>query len=499
MAVVIDLPPPAAGPGEGVAAAGRAILASVRAWDSDQIGDLTDAECLDLVHAMEAIKAAAAAVQARATASFVASRDARVDDQRSAGEIDGREASQARAGTRAEVALARRCSPSQADRHVGLARALTREMPETMRALSDGEISEWRATILVRETATVSADHRGEIDRRLAPDLRRLGDRALGQAARRAAIELDQEAIVERHRRAAASRRVSVRPAPDGMAYLTILGPMIEIVGAQVALTLAEKQRWVATGDPEIDAVRAADERGSGAWMADRALELLSGRSEGQPQPVEVGLVMTPGDLLGRADGRGAGVAEIPGHGAIPGSMARDHVLRLLALAERSGADDADSESAARAGVWLRRLFTSPDGRDLVAMDSRRRLFAGQLRHLIRLRDQTCRIPFCDAPIRHIDHVERHADGGATSAINSDGLCERHNHVKDLPGWRVDVIASGLDPGGGPHTIEITTPTGARHLGTAPPVRGHGTSPPATSPAPSAWEHRLGRLLAEAS
>ena len=192
MAVVIDLPP-AARPDEGVAAVGRAILASVRAWDSEQIGDLTDAGCLDLVHAMEAIKAAAAAVQARATASFVASRDARVDDQRSAGEIDAREASQARAGTRAEVALARRCSPSQADRHVGLARALTREMPETMRALSDGEISEWRATILVRETATVSADHRGEIDRRLAPDLRRLGDRALGQAARRAAIELDRK------------------------------------------------------------------------------------------------------------------------------------------------------------------------------------------------------------------------------------------------------------------------------------------------------------------
>lgn len=491
MAVVIDLPPPAARPGEGVAAAGRAILASVRAWDSEQIGDLTDGECLDLVHAMEAIKAAAAAVQARATASFVASRDARVDDQRSAGEIDAREASQARAGTRAEVALARRCSPSQADRYVGLARALTREMPETMRALSDGEISEWRATILVRETAAVSADHRGEIDRRLAPDLRGLGDRALGQAARRAAIELDQEAIVERHRRAAASRRVSVRPAPDGMAYLTILGPMIEIVGAQVALTLAEKQRWVATGDASVDARRAADERGSGAWIADRALELLSGRVEGQAQAVEVGLVMTPGDLLGRSEGApegalGAGSAEVPGYGAIPGLVAREHVLRFI-------------ETGERAGVWLRRLFTSPDGRDLVAMDSRRRRFTGQLGHLIRLRDQTCRIPFCDAPIRHIDHVERHADGGATSAINGDGLCERHNHVKDLPGWRVGVVATGLDPGGGAHTIEITTPTGQRHRGSAPPILGHGASPPREAPTRSSLEDHLERILAEAS
>ncbi len=499
MAVVIDLPPPAARPGEGVAAAGRRILESVVGWDADRVGELSESECLDLVHAMERVKAAAAAVQARATEAFVASRDERIADQSSAGEIDAREASQARAGTRAEVALARRCSPSQADRHVGLARALTREMSETMTALSAGEISEWRATILVRETATVSAEHRGEIDRRLAPDLRRLGDRALGQAARRAAIELDQEAIVERHRRAAASRRVSVRPAPDGMAYLTILGPMVEVIGAQVALTVAEKSRWVATGDPGIDAARAADERGSGAWMADRALELLSGRSEGQPQPVEVGLVMTPGDLLGRADGRGAGVAEIPGHGAILGSMARDHVLRLLALAERSGADDADSESAARAGVWLRRLFTSPDGRDLVAMDSQRRLFAGQLRQLLLFRDQTCRVPYCDAPIRHIDHVERHADGGPTSVVNGAGECARHNHVKELPGWRVDVIASGLDPGGGPHTIEITTPTGQRYRGFAPPILGHGASPPREAPTRSSVEDHLERILAEAS
>ena len=481
---VSDLDSAGQGRGEGAAAAGRAILASVSVWDDGVVERLPEVECLDLIAAMESVKAAAAAVQARATAAFVASRDERVDDQRSRGELDARQAADARAGSRAEVALARRCSPAQADRHVGFAAAVCHEMPETMAALSGGEISEWRATLLVRETATVSAEHRREIDSRLAPDLRRLGDRALGQAARRAAIELDQEAIVERQRRAAASRRVSVRPAPDGMAYLTILGPMVEIVGAQVALTLAEKQRWVATGDDATDAVRAADRRGPGAWIADRALELLSGRTEGQPQAVEVALVMTPGDLLGG----GEGVAEIPGQGPVPGSAARDHVLRLLDLAEQSSA-----------GAWLRRLFTSPDGRDLVAMDSRRRLFGGGLRQLIELRDQICRIPFCDAPIRHVDHVERHADGGPTSAVNAGGVCERHNHVKDAPGWRVQVIAGGLDPGGGAHTLEIITPAGRRHHAVAPPIRGHGTSPTATPSARSPLEDYLERLLAEAS
>src|SRR5699024_12177048 len=68
-----------------------------------------------------------------------------------------------------------------------------------------------------------------DLDRRLAPDLTTLGDRALTAAAQRVAIDLDQEAIVERRRRAAASRHVGVRPAPDGMARLSILGPLADV------------------------------------------------------------------------------------------------------------------------------------------------------------------------------------------------------------------------------------------------------------------------------
>ena len=36
----------------------------------------------------------------------------------------------------------------------------------------------------------------------------------------------------------------------------------------------------------------------------------------------------------------------------------------------------------------------------------------GWLAKLIKLRDQTCRNPYCEAPIRHIDHITRHSDGG---------------------------------------------------------------------------------------
>ena len=450
------------GQGSGGTVSGRlrAVLAELSATAVD---GLTEVELLDVVSVLEAAKGAAAAVQARATACFVEERDARVAEMAATEEISRREASLRRRATRSEVALARRCSPGQADRHVGAARALVHELPGTLAALTAGEISEWRATIVVRETACLSPQHRREADRRLAGVLGSLGDRALAAAAHRACVDLDQESVVERRRRAAASRHVSVRPAPDGMAWLSILGPMVDVVGAHVALRAVEQARHVATGDPQVDAGRAADERGRGAWMADTALELLSGRAEGQPQPVEVALVMS----------ESLDEAEVPGSGPLPGSMAREHLLRLC---------DTDTVT------WLRRLWVAPGRGDLVAMDSSRRLFHGGLRRFVELRDQVCRVPWCDAPVAQVDHVHSAASGGATSAGNGLGVCQRHNLDKEAPGWRAQVVSTGLDPGGGAHEVVITTPTGSDHHCLAPPLLGHGRGRP---PEPSALEEHL--------
>lgn len=418
---------------------------------------LSEAELLEVVSVLEATKGAAAALQARATARFVETRDAGVSRDRADDVISAREASCRRRGSRAEVALARRCSPGQMDRHVGLAKALVHDLPLTMSALTAGEIGEWRATIVARETACLSHEDRVEADRRIADCLTSAGDRELAAAAHRASADLDQEALVRRRRQAVASRNVSVRPAPDGMAWLSILGPLTDVVGAFAALKKAEQSRYVATGDPQVDAARAADERGRGAWMADTALELLSGRSEGQVQPVEVGLVMREGAIVPTGDGEDE--VEVPGWGAMPGAMAREHLLRLC-----------DAGTA----TWLRRLWTTPDSRYLAAMDSKRRLFSGVLRRLVELRDATCRVPFCDAPIRDIDHVSAHASGGETSAANALGACQGHNLAKEAPGWVAEVVVTGLDPGGGPHEVRLTTPTGSDYACVAPPLMGHG-------------------------
>ena len=98
--------------------------------------------------------------------------------------------------------------------------------------------------------------------------------------------------------------------------------------------------------------------------------------------------------------------------------------------------------------------------------DPARRCFDGWLAKLIKLRDQTCRDPYCDAPIRHIDHITRHSDGGATTFENGRGECARGNLVREMPGWRIKLIDGGFH--GAPHKIIISTPTGHHYLSRAP-------------------------------
>lgn len=57
-------------------------------------------------------------------------------------------------------------------------------------------------------------------------------------------------------------------------------------------------------------------------------------------------------------------------------------------------------------------------------------------RDLITIQDETCRTPYCDAPIRHIDNITRFADGGETSYANGQGLCETRNYAKEHPDRR---------------------------------------------------------------
>jgi hypothetical protein len=459
------------GPGQAPDVTGREItvrdligfLASIRPCTEsaaliDQLGDL------------EELKSAAAGLQACATVVFDGL-------QRRAQAEAGVPADELGKGVAAQVALARRESPARGGRLLGLAKALVTEMPHTLAALHAGQLNEWRATLLVKETACLSAADRCAVDEQLAADTGSLagaGDRSITAAARQAAYRLDPRAVANRARNAVADRHVSLRPAPDTMTYLTALLP----VGAGVAVHAALTRH--------ADAVRSGgDSRSRGQIMADDLVQRITG-TPGGITGIEIQLVMTDRTLF-QGDSQ---PARLPGYGIVPASWARTVVTPLLGSpsGEKETSDagahsnyDLGTEPAGTAAsnaagpataaftTWVRRLYTAPETGELIAMDSRARLFPAGLRRFIQARDGTCRTPYCDAPIRHHDHVIPWRDGGSTSLNNGQGHCEGCNQSKEAPGW-------GAEPRPGPrHTVQVHTPTGHSYQSTAPPLPG--TSP----------------------
>lgn len=381
---------------------------------------------------LEKLKAAAAARQARLAVALDTAR-------RAAEAAAGLPAARRGRGVAAEVALARRDSPVRGGRHLGFARALVNEMPHTLAALELGALSEWRATIAVRESACLDVEDRRRLDAELCSDVTRLdgmGDAAIAAAARDIAYRLDPHAVVDRAARAQDDRTVTIRPAPDTMTYLTALLPVAQGVSIYAAL--------------KREADVCCDGRSRGQVMADTLVERVTGRPADQPVPVSVNVVISDQALVGVEDA----TAVIAGYGSVPSALARNLI--------------ADAVADQRSHATLRRLYATPATGALVALESRARVFPKGLADFIGLRDQRCRTPYCDAPIRHRDHAKPHRKGGTTSAVNGLGLCERCNYVKESDGW----IVTSTTAENGTHTAEFTTPTGSRHRSTAPPMPG---------------------------
>jgi hypothetical protein len=392
----------------------------------------SDAERIDQIRALEAVKSGAAAAQARVTVEFNASQRAEQAAQGLPAKEQGR-------GVASQIALARRDSPVKGSRHLGLAKALVQQMPHTLAALAAGEISEWRATIMARETAVLDATHRSEVDAALTGRLGALGDRGVEREAKKLAYRLDPGSVLRRTRGAITHRRVSIRPAPDTMAYLTGFLPVAQGVAAHASLSR------------HADAAKAAgDSRTRGQIMADTLVERLTGQARADAVSVEVNLIMTDSALFTGDDTP----ARLEGYGPVPAALGRS-----LVTGSGSMADTAQ--------VWVRRLFNRPDTGELVAMESRRRRFEGMLRRFLVIRDEVCRTPWCDAPVRHGDHVVPVARGGTTSAENGQGLCETCNQAKEAPGWSASASRAGPAP-----EISVVTPTGHVYASNAPPLPG---------------------------
>ncbi|WP_314193841.1 HNH endonuclease [uncultured Arthrobacter sp.] len=454
------------GPGTSWLALADRVAAATALLRADLNAD--SAGLIDQTHAYENIKNMLAGQQARLAVTFDARHS---QDQTDLGAGEGRRTLRAEdlgkkrtkehsLGAAEQIALARGESPHRGGRLLSTAKALV-QMPHTLAALDTGQLNEERTRHVVKETACLTPADRAAVDEELAADTGTFtgaGTRTVITAARAAATRKDPRSVAQRASHAATERTVTLRPAPDTMTYLTALLPVHQGVAVHAALT-RHADTLHAAGDP-----RTRDQ-----IKADTLVERTTG-TPGGITGIEINLVMTDNTLLqGNTE-----PARIPGYGTVPADFARDLITGGQGdqgpVQPAAGVATRDGSAAGKKELktWIRRLYTAPGTGDLVAMDSRRRLFPAPLRRFIQTRDDTCRTPYCDAPIRHHDHIIPWHNDGPTSLSNGAGLCEACNHTKELPGWKAQ-------PRPGPrHTIELTTPTGHTYRSTAPPLPGSG-------------------------
>ncbi|MFI5074432.1 MAG: DUF222 domain-containing protein [Actinomycetales bacterium] len=231
-----------------------------------------DAERVDQLDLLERVKSACAAAQARVTVDLADSQQEIAEQWRehtravadagdveswrraramaraascpeaddtappaAAGSARGRRRGGTDVGVAAQVALARRESPHTGSRLVRLAYALTHEMPYLLALLERGALSERRATLVVGECAGLSMEQRSRVDAELSHSvgeaLGRLSERELTSRVRAITYRLDAQAVVDRSAYAERERRVTLRPAPDTMCWLTALLPATQGVG----------------------------------------------------------------------------------------------------------------------------------------------------------------------------------------------------------------------------------------------------------------------------
>jgi hypothetical protein len=430
----------------------------------------TSTAWVDLLGELEKVKHTVAAAEARVAVALDEATRASEAKQGIRKERRGR-------GVPSQVGAAMGLSPNAGASFLGDARVWVQQMPRTFEALRAGALSEWRARIMVRETSHLSLEHRRLIDEQVCGDLRSLaglGGKRLTARIKELAGRLDVHACVKRLAKAESERCVSVRPAPDLMVYLTALVPMKQGIQAYAQLKA------------HADAAKGAgDKRSGGQIMADTMIERVTGRDKADQVPVTVNLLVSDETLL--AGGQVPGVlleGSAAGVGTVPAQVARELVAAGV---------DADA-------AWLRAIYADPQGR-LLATTSASRFFPAGITSLLRARQQgVCATAFCDAPVRHADHVVPYGEGGPTSLSNGQGLCVRCNDAKQAPGWSQSVLPQDDPEAEGRHAVATVTPTGHRYLSVAPepprPVRDRpdrGSLSRASAPGPIARPRRRPR------
>lgn len=363
---------------------------------------------------------------------------------------------QADARTARDVSLATRRSPSTTKRTLTSARRLVGAMPRMLQSLAGGKVTATVAYAIASATGPLDDRQRRQVDEDLFARLPRMdgaGVKRWQKAVAQAIAELDPHGAAGRHQAARKNRHVNFTPGEYGMATVSAYLPALDAKLVHKRLSLEAERR-------RADGAR----QGHGALMADAFTDTLLGRDSGmEPVTLEIGLMMTDRALLSPDHGD---VAHIEGYGPVPAEALREELRNALAEPE-DPAEDRFGPDGPQLRVVLRRLYLHPTAGELVAVESRAREFPAALKRFLNWRDGTCRAPYCDAPLRHHDHIVPASKGGPTSVDNGQGSCAYCNLAREDDVARVERVEDPELPG---HLVAWTGHGGTTVITAAPPL-----------------------------
>ena len=293
-----------------------------------------------------------------------------------------------------------------------------------------------------------------------------------------------ERSFTDRHRDAAAERRVRVVPGAAGMSDLIATLPTVIADGILDRLT-QQAQTVIDSREPG-DAGSAFGARGAGdapdavgASGAGDASGAFGGSGMGDAEPDRRGIDQVRADVFSDLLLAGAPALDPTATGDGQGSLGaiRAQVQVIVPALTLLGVDDGPADLVGRSPIdadtarclagdthsWAR-VLTDPVEGTVLAVDRYRTPWPQ--RRFLRARDQHCRFPGCRrAAIRcEIDHTIDAAKGGPTALWNLAHLCQRHHSMKQFTRWKVTQLPGGV--------LEWTSPTGRiyREDAPAPPV-----------------------------
>ena len=381
----------------------------------------------------------------------------------------------------AELACAMRMPERTVDAMLNDSEALVNNLPATLDALRAGSIGYRHAQLMVDHAAPLEPALRAELERAALPVAVTTTPSAFDRRLRTLRERMDPDSAIERHRRAAADRRVECAGGKDGMAWLSAYLPVEQ--AAAIHSRVTETARGLQSPDESRTLTQLRADVLVAALLGDGLLS--DGPLDDGPLndcPLDDG----PAAATASVAGPGAGSDTRPASDAVsaarsagdlldafrrirPRVLVTVPVLTLLGKGQRPAALEGygpiDPETARRLTAdapGMTRLLTHPETGAVLSVGRDSYRIPAGLRTWLRVRDGTCRFPNCGraAASCDLDHTVDWQYGGSTDWRNLAHLCPKHHRLKHEGGWRV---AQADDTG-----VLIWTSPAGRSYTTAP-------------------------------